>query len=231
MSDFTDKIMVELDCLLDTRIGILSTVRKDVADAVVVDNKYHERTSDRFSQLYPGFDDGEFYAAYATRTYADIAGRVFQTHVVGHLINHCVECRRVAETTPEAQSIKISVNVFPYQLTETQSHELLDTLQEVFDLAAVELCSYPCHSLTPGVIKGLFTHCIMYDFDKWANMHYEALMPSPMPSVNFIVPAIAVNDDNAEAVRTGYAGKAVRYAFAGHIAVDVLPLKSFSFMA
>lgn len=61
MSEVHDRVLLELDCLLDTRLAILNKVSSITAEAAVKSNDYFDRRSDFMSEFlgkdyYPGLD-------------------------------------------------------------------------------------------------------------------------------------------------------------------------------
>ena len=56
------RVIIEIDCLLDTRLGTLAKFNPDLANAILTDtdNLYHERKTDDF----PGISRETFYSLY-----------------------------------------------------------------------------------------------------------------------------------------------------------------------
>ncbi len=227
-SQITDTIYVELDCLLDTRIATLSLIDSKAAVKVSTSGKYHDRLRDTFSDIIKGFDDAVYEDAYKNRTKEVLQSTPVPTSIFFRIRNFIKECRNVADASPMPQRIAVKVNTAPYKLNEAEASILLETLQNSF--TEVSLCMSGLFLMTPGIIKSNYTQIVIYDFDTWLNMHVKDLEKCPIPQVQFLSPIIANNGiEKEKAIRAGLPAKAARYSLAGHLELEYLPLKDFSF--
>lgn len=167
----TQTILVELDCLLDTRLGTLNRLDPAAVDRVLFSGKYHERESDEFD----GVDMERYRALYVARNRETLMHSAptncfaFVREFVGMLRNQALELNN-----PMAGEIKIAVNLWPYQLSEEEVSEVGKSLAvRLGGVAPVELVYLSTADLTPDHVRNSYHTLVMYEYDPWLSMHYD----------------------------------------------------------
>lgn len=228
----TDRIYTELDCIMDTRMAIVSQIDEEAAVSLVTSEKYHARLHDTFSLYHEGFDDEAFKKRYAERTVEDIKGNTYPTAVVKRLYGFAETCRRLRDTAPEPQTISLVVNLYPYKFSDEEKEVLRDVISASTLIEEIAFWEMPVGDLTPTTIRANFTQVILYDANEWITMHHEALVLAPMPQVMLFSPIIAAEPGKGEeAILSGVAPNVLHDLYVGHIELCLVKLEEFSFTA
>jgi hypothetical protein len=185
-------IYVELDSLLDTRIGtIVKLYGDDVALAVLEDN-YHNRQSDIFKDVDPAI----YKKAYAERD-TDTLQYSHVTDIICILQKMVGELTKQALSRPYHNGCRIYVNTHPYDLTEEEHKEIIAAVKswvglfsEANVITEVITISLSLDKLIPTYCRDNFSGMIMYEYEPWFAVQCKALSITPLPSVTLYVPAI-----------------------------------------
>lgn len=182
------RLLISLDCLLDTRLGTIYRYRPDLLEPLLA-AKWAERLTDDFSVLLSNEDFSWFKEAYENRDVETLkCSRL--TSVVYQLseITNALEKRHITEAV-EVESVTLEVNTFPYGLNAEESELLPKLISEYCSLITkVELVSYPLSMITPAFLKSAYSCFWVYDFDEWFTLHYQALMNKQIPDVAVMTP-------------------------------------------
>lgn len=192
--------LVELDCLLDTRMATIARISTDAA-LKVLNSGYHTRQADWFgdavdmdhyTRLYKARDVDTLKLAHPTE------GFRFVREMVRLYRENAVETN-----SPYSSDIKIVVNTYPYQLTAELSDSIGRALAVKFRaMAPVELVSLSPAQLTPAIVQQKYCMLMMYEYDPWLSTHYnidpsklttdqmKAVMESLLLDVTLFAPAV-----------------------------------------
>lgn len=182
-----DVVYIELDTLLDTRIGTISQHRPELAPKLLNSGKYSQRIIDRFGDISPE----QFDALYAKRDIETLKHSLL-TNLPFFLQRIIKDCIVHASMTKIDQELKYVINVFPYNFDD---HELLEMLAacvryHTLDTVAIEIVRIPPDKLTPSLIKEEYDIMIMYRYQEWLYMHREELDRVRCPAVTLVVPQL-----------------------------------------
>lgn len=183
----TDVVYIELDALLDTRIGILHQHHPELAVSVLRSGKYPKRLIDRFGSI----SAKEFDALYATRDIETLKHSIL-TNVPFFLQRLIKDCVVHASLTKVDQHLHYVVNTYPYNF---DNDELKDTLISclsfhMLDAVEISVVHLSPQELTPTYIKSNFDIMLMYRFQDWLYMHREEFKLVRCPGVTVVAPAI-----------------------------------------
>lgn len=224
--------MIELDCLLDTRLGTISEMGDDLASQVFTP-EYITREEDK----WPGVDSEQFKQMYATRGEGTLA-RSAITAFVPHLRNLTRFMSEIAVARPEYDGIKIAVNVYPYRLGELVLSEIRESVSAwCGGLVPVELINISPEALSPEVVNEKFSVMVMYDYGHWMHKHKEAFNRTRCTQVHLIAPALYFNekpDENSlqEMVREGAHPFQAAMMIGGQvIGLELVDIRYFSVVA
>lgn len=187
----TQHILIDLDALLDTRLGILHQLNPAAAVAVMQES-YYTRLSDDFETYSGGLvTNVEYRAAWANRDSSVIEhSRVTNMMILVESMFLTLASNLI--NTPFFHETKLTVNVWPYKLSAEAEDMLLSCAQSIAgDLAKVGLVSMTPAELTPSWIKQELSALIIYDWEPWLVAQDEALIKLPMPEVVLFIPAIS----------------------------------------
>lgn len=191
-----DVIYVDLDALLDTRLGTLATVNDDFAvNAMKAD--YFKRESDTF----PDMDLETFKEAYAQRDVA-VLRRSVLTNVIYLLVSFVKSSIEDIAQNGQNMGLEICVNTYPYALSQEEREELLLVLQTKLGtevgMTAVFLSE---EELTPEHCKKNYAAMVRYSFHRWLELHTEAWKTTKMPAVAFYAPMLYAKIPTAEELK------------------------------
>lgn len=181
----TDTVYMELDALLDTRLGVLEQHYPGLPAKVLKSGKYSQRLIDRFGKVTPE----RFNEIYAKRDMETLKYSIL-TNVVFFLQRIIKDCIVHASMTKIDQELRYVINVWPYAF---EDEELLGVLascirHHTLDTVEIEIVRIPPHELTPTYIRDKYDIMIMYRYQDWLYMHREEFDRVRCPAVTLVVP-------------------------------------------
>jgi hypothetical protein len=184
-------LYIELDVLLDTRLGTIARFYGvDVAEKVLL-NKYHKRKFDNF----PDVERDTFLEQYRQRDVMTLAHSKI-TNAIKLLQRLISALREQAINTPYHKQVKVVVNCYPYSLSDLELDAIGKALRVwTHDLAPVELVCIPPKDLTPEHCKSEYLLMLVYEYEDWLNLHSEAFKTTRLPEVTMYAPAIYFNQE------------------------------------
>lgn len=197
MSEQKLGLLVELDCLQDTRIATIARIDQ-MAAQTALSSGYHTRESDHF----PWVDMKLFKELYAKRDRTTLAhsAPTNMLLVVRELLKLMVKNNEIANHPTRIHPISLSINTYPYELSKEEQEAILAVYSSRFgDICPVELVTYSPASLSPAFIRQNYATMVMYDPHTWLNLHYtadpatvdlQAFMKTLLHDVTLIAPAI-----------------------------------------
>jgi len=185
--DNRQQIYVDLDVLLDTRLGTIARLNEDAA-VKTLQSGYHTRVADQFEHV----DMDEYKALYAQRD-GDTLSKSMLSGAVPFLRDIAEALALQARSRPYHNGGKLIVNTHPY--TSTLSTSELDEIGRAIAArmdghAPVELVDISPESLTPYHCKHNFAMMMVYDFGAWMEMHSSAFRTTRLPEVTLYSPRI-----------------------------------------
>lgn len=193
-------MLVELDCLLDTRISTVSLINEKAA-VELLKPEYRKRTWDDIHTLTGGLVDNEtFREAYDNRGVETLINARCTAIVV--MLNHfLMELEDQSTDSPEFDSTRVDVNVYPYDLSSDEQEMLVTAVMAYAGIQTqVKVVRFPYAEITPKRLKDNYHAVILYDFDKWFSLHVEALEHVRIPRCTMLAPALYVKDPGDEAL-------------------------------
>ena len=185
-------ILVDLDCLFDTRITTLIKMDEDVATTVL-----SQGYSSRPIESYPGIPYSEFKKEYDKRDKHTLAGSPptammdYINVYLGHTIHESL-------MSPNKYIPKIIVNTYPYDLTHDEERLIVKGIvASTNGMADVECVHLPLESITPSFLRNqgvaLF---IYYEYYMWFETHAEngVLDRESCPEIGMLGPKIVFED-------------------------------------
>jgi hypothetical protein len=185
---------IELDALVDTRMGILVSMTNDERFKNIYLNGYHTRDSDEF----PGIDVDLFKQTYKSRT-KKVLDNSMVTPMIRLLKEFCFKTVSNIGITPFNYLPKIIINTHPYDLNDEECGALLEAVVLATNkLVDVELVNMSYEAITPIYVKRELSMIILYNYGEWLELHCAnknftkticpevqligpGLYPSPMP--------------------------------------------------
>lgn len=236
------KIWVELDALLDTRIGTLSVMIDGNVDDILR-GKYYVRETDQFSLLSDMINDDEYVNTYTKRD-KDILKSSYLTHMVFFLKEFISRANKGIIDAPMADRVVMDINVYPYQLSHAE-RELLDkVLCAHVGIIEINIFSVSPIMQVPNYFKGTYQAVFMYNYLSWFNLHHNNLLKHPIPDVAMYIPklmdygaAVELNREKLKAhkeatrlSKTIKAFDAASIALTGYLNLQYLDVETFSLL-
>lgn len=170
-----DRILIDIDTLLDTRMGVLMQMNESLF-ADNVDEGYRVRNNDVWSNLFDGIDQAEYEERYRNRD--EIALRnsriTNMVHVLIRLITDYSTTRMFQNR--ENDKLELIINLFPYvNLSKVEIHHILQCLTEYLGSSITLRVAFydPMETPLSRLVSDGFTQYIMYDFNSWCKKHYS----------------------------------------------------------
>lgn len=159
---------VELDCILDTRLSLVSNYG-DKAVEIALQKGYLTRLTDTFE----GIDPEDYKTAYANRNNA-ILKNAMMTPVLNMMREFITETIKTSINSPFKLTPRIVINAHPYRFTQDEEEVLLSTIAYKLDSACdISLIYKPMESITPDIVKNTYSIMVMYRYDLWGEYHAE----------------------------------------------------------
>lgn len=164
-------ILIELDVLLDTRLGLLSSIDESISTEVL-EKGWGSRQSDEVSVFTDRITDEEFKKRWENRT-ADILP-------YSRISNYILELKDMVEQLEEQiltdtgriKDSAIIVNTYPYlDLEEDELFDLLETLKELLGtVIPIRIGKYKPEEIDLPMLKDnhILTY-VVYDWITWMN--------------------------------------------------------------
>lgn len=169
--DTLDGVYVDLNCLLDFRLSVLSEINVEQTQILLESDQYLDRTFDEFV----GFDNENYKQMYkdrAERIESFINAPPTQLNLV--LLKIIKDIRLQRTNTPYTDGAEIIVNTYPYVLTEETQEELCIVIHErLLGLAPVSVTRIEPTELTPRLCKSNYSAMFIYDYNEWLETHYK----------------------------------------------------------
>jgi hypothetical protein len=188
-SKHIETLMIELDCLLDTRFGTIRKMGADHADRLFAP-AYITRDEDKFE----GIDPQEFKRLYNARDEETLKCSTI-TAFVPRLRNITQFLSEIAVNRPEYDSIKVAVNVYPYRLSDAVLNDIRQCVSAwTGGFVPVELINIAPEHMSPRFVKERFAVMVMYDYSNWWSKHKTAFNETLCTEVHLIAPALYFNE-------------------------------------
>lgn len=160
------RVMIELDCLFDMRLAALARLGDDALINAFKGN-YYNRLSDNFE----GVDLDAYKAIYDNRDKALLKDAVI-TKISKFLKEFVLGTFSNVNNGPFHMRPSILVNCYPYNLLDQEvAMIVLGVRQLTGDLCDIECVSVSPEQLTPLYVKVNLTALIIYEYDKWLEIH------------------------------------------------------------
>lgn len=187
------KVLVELDALLDTRRGVMFGLSIEAGKALLTP-AYYDRPLDNFTEFQSIVSHEQYREAYAKRSVADLKNsKVTYMHFfLGELIRRLEQNHRFNRDS--AETIEVIVNTYPYQLSDDEKQVLAIAVGTRLGVITPVTTTYiPLDKLDIKFINNQeYTAVILYNFTEWAKHNLEDLenRPDNAPGVTLFAPAL-----------------------------------------
>lgn len=233
MEDTHQRLLVDLDSILDTRLGTLARISPELAREAAGE-KYLKRETDKLGTVLgkPEHDEA-FKRLYAERDTDTLKASVMSQIVL--MVNEMTRgWEQLMKSTPHVEDIAVDLNVYPYKLSAEEKDELEKVVLHYSALETqVSVIDVPIKRLTPRHLDSRYSSVIMYDFNGWMEYHGKSLPENKIPSLTFIVPRLYPErpPTEEEIKKEGFesidAYTALQFGLAEFISIQAIPVEHF----
>ncbi len=187
------RLLVELDCLLDTRLGTIERLHPPSAAKLYLGEAYYQREIDDWAGLTEGVvSQAAFDESYKARDPKTLE-LSRPTRMLGFLSRLTRELDMAKITAPDVEKVEVTINVYPYQLTKRE-REILETLVYSYCSLGTEVTttSLTYKEITPARMRDQYDGVILYEFDRWFSLHAKELNTVLIPRNTLFAPALYI---------------------------------------
>lgn len=234
----TEYYLVDVDCLYDTRLIILSLIDEEYATKILEDGSYFKRPSDAFEGVI-GYED--FKGMYDQRGDSPEILRVAPVTNFHIVLNTLVRQsfsvgRRGGTVTP----LGFVINMWPYELEPKEVNNLKGMLfEQLGEACEIHAVWIPPEQLTPTFLSEQYHFMAMYHAPAWMVMHDKDLATRKLKDFFLTCPAVYLDriptKEDLEKMQKDSAGCASPFlvteaAMAPCISIQFLDVELFSIL-
>lgn len=189
-------IYLELDAVLDTRLGTLDIMNPEFSKATVSNPGYFRRVSDDFS-VFCDVKFEDYKEAYRKRSIETLQHSVVTnaSFVLNSVVN---ELNRQRKESPFAASVTVEVNIAPYNPDGELRMELENAIATMLPVdVAVRSVNIPIEQLTLQHVAKNYTGMLIYNFAEWLQLHSREFENVQIPGITILAPQLHVEGHKA----------------------------------
>ena len=231
------RILIELDALIDTRLG---TVKRFWPRRINNSNldEYHSRDHIRIWDIF-GIPKDKYLEHYNARD-IDTLAFSFGTKLSVVLRALITTSIMKAETNPHIGQVEITLNLFPYVLNPEVQRAFLNVLDDLLMVDDVDVVKQIITGvdfidttvLSAGAIRNEFEGMIIFDLVEWLSTTNKLTAKEPAPTLTVYFAALLYEDDDEDRRKITEDNinpfKTVRKALAQHFLADALDAELFN---
>lgn len=229
-TDILETIYVDLDALLDTRIGTISLIDNSAVSKILSSNTYHSRDMD----IFEGIDNDTFKDKYKNRDKNTLVNSMLTNMVplLGELVNKMLS---QAINRPYHDGARIVINYYPYDLNNDEIEEICKAISVwLKECAPVSMISMSPKNLTPRFCKNNYSLMIKYDYEEWLDINANEFKNAQIPDITMLVPALYFNNKPSDeelakiTKKTMHPMKAIEFLASPLIGLELIDVAYFS---
>lgn len=181
-------VLIELDSLIDTRLGLLKQHWQDKCDTLDFDSYLNRVRSDFWTDV--GISTEEWVEKWKNR---DVDTLLHSHHsemyynlplILGGLLTNGL-------LSPVHEEVRLYINYWPYKLTKDEIEDLIFSVkQRITGNCEIEAVYYPPDKLTPELMADNYKAYVTYDLEAWLAEQNDALVKRRIPTVTVYYPAL-----------------------------------------
>lgn len=179
-------LLIELDCLFDTRLGALMLMGEETLKHALP--QYFQRPIDYFKDI----NNNQFLHLYANRD-KEVLKNTGITQFKNFIEEFVSKTNQQVMNSPFHYKPKIVINIHPYVLDEEEIKVIILGVKTFTKgHADIEVVDMPYEALTPSFLKANISIIILYEYYKWLDIHSasKAFKRTTCPEVTMMGPAI-----------------------------------------
>lgn len=198
---------VELDTLLDTKLGVLRSQFEKTAKNIYTDKGsmrlYTHRIHDNFGRIYedPNYVHQDFVDAFSNRDVSTLK-HSYLTCMIKPLKEELEHCKDETRGSPWKNTLQFHVNYWPYKLSSRAIKSIELALFSMLKVENLKLVSYPPELTSLAFLKSQYTIAFIRSHNDWDKIHQEHNKRNGDPTFRIIAPALLLPDFDEEALRS-----------------------------
>ena len=173
----TSGILIDLDCLYDTRLATLKGLDDGLVGKAIASG-YRDRVTDNLVELIPELDMEAYKTLYANRDISTIVTAArFPTAIIIDLGIVVMEHIKMATKGPIAGTPVVTINTYPYNLTKEEIATITSALHHDLNepLCKVKAISLSPEQMAPGLLAARYPTVFMYNIAHWMTLHESTI--------------------------------------------------------
>ncbi|HWT40109.1 MAG TPA: hypothetical protein VN081_02455 [Dongiaceae bacterium] len=194
-------VLIEIDALLDTRLGAIARLDPDAASKVFDDFRYYTRETDDFLEV-TGLTREVTDKAYKERDEETLAASlitpmIYQLAEIVKSIQVDFAVRRMS------QPFRVLINGYPYKdLRKDERTAICMAVKNHLNLdVPVEMVFMTPEEVSPSYIRANLSGMILYNFNAWMAANFNALEKVAFPRVHVVAPRLFEKETPAPELR------------------------------
>ena len=167
--DQKSRILIELDVLIDSRLGTVRKLYPEVADDLKMNKSYRMRKDDLLHRIDPRIDEASYKLAYDGRD-IETLDVSFSTLMIDYIHKLLARLQTVIDgNNPLIQDAQLVINTYPYQLTDDQAKLIALAVSTAIGTSGVIDTVYmaPSEITLDFLEQNGFMAYLLYDFNLW----------------------------------------------------------------
>lgn len=186
------RALVDINMVLDTRLGVLARLNPDAANTLVRSDWYPLRDTDDWERTTEGLIKNEDYREMYNRYETETLVNSLMSDFVYALRKDVEDIIPEIEITNLTEVIEFDINVYPYTLTVEEKAIVEASLAHYLTYPAkVRVVDIAYHLLSPGMLDSNYDMMAIYNYEDWLKYHHEALWTNPIRDFTVFYPRIA----------------------------------------
>lgn len=190
--------LVELDSLIDTRLAMVYLLDKESATSITKDGSYYKRVKDNYGSI-----SKDIFDVFYKKRNKQLLLLGLPTPVFTILKQHYGDIITDEINDEFEDDIKIFVNIYPYDLLESEKEKIIETVNNIIPKSIVEIVSLSKKELTPVWVHENVSTVIMYEGVEWLEYHMsnDNLINNPLLKTLLISPAIVPGSVSSSSIK------------------------------
>lgn len=190
------RALIDIQMILDTRLGVLARLNPQAANKIVRSEWYHQRDTDRFDTVSDGLINIEEYRALAGKYEPETLVESLFTDYLFLLRKDIEEVFPKTDIKDITGRIQFDINVYPYKLLDSEKEVIRRAVARYLtEPGEVKVVDIAYHLLSPGSLNDNYEMMALYNYEDWLRYHEEALYKTPIREFTLFHPRIAPSGD------------------------------------
>ena len=227
------KILITLDSLFDTRLGVLKTYNPNLV-VPVLKNGYLKRITNKLSLFDSNIADNTLNELWINRNLTVLKNSEL-TMIIYYLMDDTLNTIGVKNEFPDSVKLNITVNTYPYVISSELWLKLSNSLKKILNVDTLNRSHLSFEQLSISYLSSNFKNFIVHDINEWSSFHQKQLMTpvvnNSLDRLTITAPILLGNDiDITELDETMITNiqRAEKLAFSSFFLTDFRPLRTFS---